>query len=282
MNEEQWLSCTDPIVMVEFLRGNPTSEDTVTWWNSRWQFEEAGKGNDRKFRLFACACCRRIWNHIPETCNRDAVAAVEAYLDGHLPAPALQAALVASSAVEWNEDGSGRRSEPGYWVVKYLGRGFYKMTAPASALLVASQVMFMADEEYGKEAMHEFNGCFYTGAGFFLSPFRWPIPVPAAVEAERAAQAALLRCIFGNPFRPLPTINPTLLTWNSNLVRTLAQAAYDDRLLPSGQLDPARLAVLADALTDAGCTDAELLEHLRGEGPHLRGCYAVDLLLGKS
>jgi hypothetical protein len=40
--------------MVEFLRGSPTGEDTVTWWNSRWRFEEAGKGKDRKFRLFAC------------------------------------------------------------------------------------------------------------------------------------------------------------------------------------------------------------------------------------
>jgi hypothetical protein len=102
-----------------------------------------------------------------------------------------------------------------------------------------------------------------------------------ARATESAAQANLLRDIVGDPFRPLPPIEPSLLTWNSNLVRTLAQAAYDNRLLPSGELDPARLAVLADALTDAGCTETELLEHLRGEGPHLRGCYGVDLLLGR-
>jgi hypothetical protein len=51
--------------------------------------------------------------------------------------------------------------------------------------------------------------------------------------------------------------------------------------LPAGQLDPTRLAVLADAVEEAGCTDADLLGHLRGPGPHVRGCWAVDLLLGK-
>jgi hypothetical protein len=271
MTEEQWLSCTDPIEMVEFLRGNPTREDAVTWWNARWRFEEAGTGNDRKFRLFACACCRRIWDHIPETCNRDAVAAVEDYLDGRLPARALEAALVASSAVEWKEDGSGRRSEPGYWAVKYLGRGFYKLTAAASALVVASRVLFMADEEYGREAGHAFNACFYTLAGVFLRPFRWPLPVPAAVEAERATQAALLRCLFGNPFRPV-SLDPA---WRTRTALALAQAIYDER-------DFAMLPVLADALEDAGCENGQVLAHCRQQGvPHVRGCWVVDLLLDK-
>jgi hypothetical protein len=56
---------------------------------------------------------------------------------------------------------------------------------------------------------------------------------------------------------------------------------YDERELPSCHLDAARLAVLADMLEEAGCTDPLLLGHLRGPGPHLRGCWAVDLLLGK-
>ena len=111
-------------MMLEFLRGSPTTEDSVTWCRPRWQTEEVGSGNDRKLRLFACACCRRIWDRIPEECNRSAVVAVEGFLDGRLPGPELEAALTASSAVEWKEDGSGRRPEPGYWAVKYLGRGF--------------------------------------------------------------------------------------------------------------------------------------------------------------
>ena len=62
---------------------------------------------------------------------------------------------------------------------------------------------------------------------------------------------------------------------------SLAHAAYDERTLPSGHLDPARLAVLSDALEDAGCTDAAVLGHLRGPGPHVRGCHVLDLLLGR-
>jgi hypothetical protein len=71
------------------------------------------------------------------------------------------------------------------------------------------------------------------------------------------------------------------LTWNDATVIRLAQVAYDERILPAGTLDNARLADLADALEEAGCTDAQILTHLRG-GDHYRGCWAVDLLLGKN
>ena len=60
---------------------------------------------------------------------------------------------------------------------------------------------------------------------------------------------------------------------------SLAHAAYDERHLPSGELDPLRLAVLADALEEAGAPD-ELVGHLRSPGPHVRGCFAVDFCLG--
>ncbi len=71
----------------------------------------------------------------------------------------------------------------------------------------------------------------------------------------------------------------SLLEWNGGLVPRLAEIAYQERLLPSGHLDPARLAVLSDALEEAGCTDAEILSHLRSRGPHVRGCWALDLVL---
>jgi hypothetical protein len=120
MTEAEWVTCNDPLAMVEFRRGSRASEDAVTWWNSNVQLGEVGSGSDRKFRLFACACCRRIWSHIPTQSNLDAVAAVEDWLDGRRTGPDLQAALEASSAVEYTGDGS-KRSEPGYWAVKYLG-----------------------------------------------------------------------------------------------------------------------------------------------------------------
>jgi hypothetical protein len=95
-------------------------------------------------------------------------------------------------------------------------------------------------------------------------------------QVRSGLKARLLRCLFGNPFRPV-VLDPGWLTAD---VVMLARAAYDERLLPHGELDPARLAVLADALLDAGCTSAEVLAHLRGPGPHVRGCDAVDCCLG--
>jgi hypothetical protein len=76
-------------------------------------------------------------------------------------------------------------------------------------------------------------------------------------------------------------LSPAWFTWGSGTVRHLAEAAYQNRVLPSGGLEPARLAVLGDALLDAGCpAEHYLIRHLRGPGPHVRGCYAVDCCLG--
>jgi hypothetical protein len=103
----------------------------------------------------------------------------------------------------------------------------------------------------------------------------------AAHRVHPDAGVSILRDLFGNPFRPTPVVDPAWLAWQGGTVRELAQVAYEERRLPEGTLDPGRLAVLADALEDAGCADADLLGHLRGPGHHVRGCWAVDLLLGK-
>jgi hypothetical protein len=95
-------------------------------------------------------------------------------------------------------------------------------------------------------------------------------------ETERHWVLGLVRCVFGNPFRPLAVVP----AWRTPAAVALARAAYDERHLPSGHLDAARLLVLADALEEAGATDAQLLGHLRSAGPHVRGCAAVDAVLG--
>src|SRR5262249_6154750 len=99
----------------------------------------------------------------------------------------------------------------------------------------------------------------------------------ATSEAEEMAQCLLVRDVFQSPFRPI-TLNPA---WLTPTVTSLASAAYEQRLLPSGHLEPERLAVLADALADAGCQEASIFQHLRSPGPHVRGCWVVDLLLNK-
>jgi hypothetical protein len=101
--------------------------------------------------------------------------------------------------------------------------------------------------------------------------------VPKMIRRYRTHPAHHLRDIFGSLFRT----GPFDLACRGPVVVSLAQAAYDQRILPIGHLDPARLAVLSDALEDAGCTDAELLGHLRDPGPHVRGCWALDLVLSK-
>ena len=97
MTEDDWWNATDPRLMLDFL-------------------QTTGQLSDRKARLFAVACCRRIWDRIPESCNRDALVAVEELLEGKLPPEAVEKALTRSSFVERKPDGT-RRAEPvrGTW-----------------------------------------------------------------------------------------------------------------------------------------------------------------------
>ena len=83
----------------------------------------------------------------------------------------------------------------------------------------------------------------------------------------------LLRDIFGNPFRPA-AINPAWLTWNQGTVVQIAQYIYEERKFED-------LPILSDALIDAGCDNPDIIAHCRSTGPHVRGCWVLDLLLGK-
>jgi hypothetical protein len=99
----------------------------------------------------------------------------------------------------------------------------------------------------------------------------------AAVEASIVGAAVVMRPfatyirdIFGNPFRPA-TLDPA---WRTSTVTALAAQVYESR-------DFGAMPILADALQDAGCDSADILDHCRGGGPHVRGCWVVDLVLGK-
>jgi hypothetical protein len=91
-------------------------------------------------------------------------------------------------------------------------------------------------------------------------------------EKEGVVQAAILRDIVG-PFRT-PVVPPAWVLWNDATVRKIAQTIYDERAFE-------RLPILADALEDAACDNADILNHCRQPGVHVRGCWVVDLLLGK-
>ncbi|HEV3436705.1 MAG TPA: hypothetical protein VG122_05060, partial [Gemmata sp.] len=83
-------------------------------------------------------------------------------------------------------------------------------------------------------------------------------------------QARLARCVFGNPFRPI-TINSS---WLTSTVLALANGIYEEKAFD-------RMPILADALQDAGCDNENILNHCRQPGDHIRGCWAIDLLLAK-
>ena len=121
--------------------------------------------------------------------------------------------------------------------------------------------------------------------GFVAEVAGWPITratsrctthaeVIAARAKEQHRVSSILRCVLGNPFRPA-ALAVSWLAWNDGAIRKMAQFIYDDRAFD-------RLPLLADALEDAGCTDAAILSHCREPGEHVRGCWVVDLLLGKS
>jgi hypothetical protein len=206
VTEQQWMECTDPLRMLLFLRG---------------------KASDRKLRLFGCACCRRIWQLLPDQSNRDLVAAVEDHPNGTFAD--LGAAIISSS-----------RREPelphdlGFWAVKYLGRSFHKFTPLDAAEVVARCVA------------HRVGGTDNSAA-------------------ELESQTGLLREIIGNPFHPLPP--------SPEAIAPLAQQVYQGRwdLIP----------ILGEWLQEHGywtegehCLDPDIR--------HVKGCWVVDWLLGKS
>src|SRR5262249_3269593 len=106
----------------------------------------------------------------------------------------------------------------------------------------------------------------------------WCVGEKAGLEAgiaERHGQCTLLRCIFGNPLRAPPPIDPSWLRWNDGTVRRIAQGIYDERAFD-------RMGILADALLDAGCDNDDMLTHCREQdGVHSKGCWVLDLLLNK-
>jgi hypothetical protein len=200
------------------------------------------KASLRKMRLLACACARRLYPALAKEA-RLSLDVAERYADGQASRQELR-----------NARGpyySGVRADNCASLAARPSQGFRR---EVRGVLVQAVLSASADED-----------------GWVSRS------IPAVEAAERAAQVALVRDAFGNPFRPA-TVDPA---WQTPTILALAQAAYEHCDLPSGHLDPARLAVLADALEDAGCDDADILDHLRGPGPHVRGCWAVDLLLGK-
>jgi hypothetical protein len=244
--EDEWLVSTEPDIPRELMF--VTTDDPPS---KRKLFP-----SNRKLRLFGCACCRRIWHLLSADWAKESVLLAEAYCDGFVGEADLKAAFLKAPESLLHLGG---------WHVERVAEaaGARGKTRLDWALVAARDVSAPDEGMQEVELPQQMRRSF--------CPYRKSDPV------ERAAQAALLRDVYGNPFR-LVFFDPI---WRTPTVLMLATASYEDRTLPTGHLDPDRLAVLADALEDAGCSDPAILEHLRGPGPHVRGCFVIDLVLGK-
>ncbi|MGH7221890.1 MAG: hypothetical protein ACRELF_01530 [Gemmataceae bacterium] len=245
MTEAEWLACADTMPMLEFLRG---------------------RASDRKRQLFAVASCRRIWHRVPDSRSRQAIDTTERFIEGEAQLEDMEATRQEAEAAQ-RDALLRRRWDAGENAVLALALApewnLDSWPCELSVAIYSSQAAAQFAEFAGKNRKAR-KANYVRGH-----------------KDENAVQCNFLRDIFGNPFRPAPTIERASLSWNEQTVVRLAQTIYADRDLPDGTLDLTRLAVLADALEEAGCTNADILAHCRQPGQHVRGCWVVDLLLGK-
>jgi hypothetical protein len=199
------------------------------------------RASDRKLRLFACADLRYT------------------YRDQDSPYARTEVAAALRLAERWADEGACPTPTLDDLRACAAVRGPAD-EAEATAILMNKYALLPAGRRAAAGTVRQ-----ASSRGHFPCP------------DQRKQQARLLRDVFGNPFRPA-AVCPA---WLNPTVTALARSAYDERPSFEGTLDPARLAVLSDALEEAGCDDGGMLGHLRSPGPHVRGCWALDLILGK-
>lgn len=240
MTEAEWPTCADPQPMLRFLDGT---------------------AGDRKLRLFVFGCVRRLWHLVPTEPLRHAIETSERHADGLAGRDELGAAIAGAHRARPSRNDVARAA---YIAARYLpGQVDWWSVVTHTAHAAAGAAV----PDVPPAAHSYFDGEQYVTVDVPMSPPR--AARSALRDAEYAAHADLLRDIFGNPFRPA-SFDPSWLTAG---VTSLARTIYDGRAFD-------RMPELADALERAGCTDADVLGHCRGAGPHVRGCWAVDLILG--
>jgi hypothetical protein len=253
MTEADWWGTTDPGALID------------------WLFFEA-LASDRKLRLFSVACCQRVVQLAPISAITQLLPLVEQFADGWLPESELQAAV--------------RQS----WAANPFRSPLLIDPHSDAALAAESAILFTADAgwEWDRPAERRLERGRNRGS-YEAADHRPAVQSVASLvttvaaaspadssgqfrKAEHTRQVHLIHDIFGPlPFREV-AVDPRWLTPD---VVTIAKGIYDEKAFD-------RLPILADALQDAGCDNDEMLKHCRAENwEHVRGCWVVDLLLGR-
>ena len=188
----------------------------------------------RKIRLFGCGCYRLIWDQIRLPSIHRLVELAEARADRKVKQEELRKYRYA--------EGAPPRDSPDYLLRLYISSLLGPKVVPGYIAWLTRTAVNAAE---------------------FQNNSRWK---------ECPEQADLVRCVFGNPFRPV-TFLPD---WRTDTAVSLARQMYDSR-------DFGAMPILADALQDAGCDNDDVLNHCRDANQtHVRGCWVVDLVLGKT
>jgi hypothetical protein len=241
MTEAEWLECTEPAPMLNFL-GEQVSE--------------------RKRRLVVCACCRHIWHLLTDRRGREAVEVAEQYADGKVN---MRKMRIAQKKLIERIDAVERI----HAVSRSSSRTLF------NALVAAIDPASLSPENFWQSIRVTQHAAGWAAWEVTPEDTAKRREVIASAEAEeRIFQSRIIRDICGNPFHP-SSVSPIWLLWNDGAVRCVTHVIYEERAFD-------RMPILADALEDAGCDNAEILAHCRGPGPHVRGCWVVDLLLGKN
>jgi hypothetical protein len=207
-----------------------------------------GKASDRKMQLLGVGFCRRIWHLLTdERCHRT-ILGIERLADGMAERDELRTAM---------ED--LYRDPPENCIVNALWGNTVERLCSGGGEFVRYPATALAVSLFAVATVADAN----TNSGDDSARER-------AETAEEAAHVGLVRDVFGNPFRPV-TFDTS---WLTSTVTTLASQIYDSR-------DFTAMPILADALQDAGCNSDDILNHCRQPGEHVRGCWVVDLILGK-
>jgi hypothetical protein len=205
-----------------------------------------GRASERKVRLLAVAFLRHLRHLLPEERCGPVLEVAERYADEQASLKAMKRARQrAEQLLSWA--GSDAANPP-------------SSAVPASMRSAAASAVLRTTER-SRPMRFTFNLLHDPGNAPHF--------------------ALLVRDGFANPFRPSLPVPAAVLAWSDGTVRRLAGAIYEERRMPEGMLDSGRLAILADALLDAGCDDDRLIQHCREPGPHVRGCWAVDRILAK-
>jgi hypothetical protein len=213
MNQAEWVNCTDPVLMLEYLRE---------------------RESERKLRLFLCACARQLWHLLADEESRQAIHSIERSLDWPNSSQALHDAHSAARTAAHRQERLPHKE----WNDNAFVRG-------KAAWEVANIISDIVYRDWRSQR-----------------------------STERVIQCNLIRDIFSFPPSLDMQVSPSWLAWNGGTIPRIAQQIDEE-----GAFD--QFSILADALEDAGCTETNILDHCRSPGPHVRGCWVTDLLLGK-